>query len=62
MITLRITTHSGDEDIIQVENFDAEEITKQRNDNDIQAITIGDISYSKIDLKNVKPIYDGTVE
>lgn len=56
MIKLEITTHSGDLDIIEVEEFDPEKLNDLRNNNEIEAILIGENSYSRIDLKNVKVI------
>jgi len=56
MIKLEISTHSGVVDIVEVEAYDVEEITNKRNDHTIEAIAIGDRSYSRIDLKNIIPI------
>lgn len=56
MIKLEVTTHSGDLDIIEVEEFDPEKLNDLRNNNEIESILIGDNSYSRIDLKNVKVI------
>lgn len=55
MIKLEVSTHSGDVDIIEVEEFNAEEITDKRNGDD-EAIAIGNHSYSRIDIKNIKPV------
>lgn len=57
MIKLEVSTHSGDVDVIDVEEFDAQEITELRNGGE-EAIAIGNYSYSRIDLKNIKPILD----
>lgn len=54
MIKLKVTTHSGDEDIIEVESFDVDKITELRNGDD-EAIALGNCSYSRIDIKNIKP-------
>lgn len=57
MVKLEITTHSSNEvDIIEVEKYDAQHINQQRNDDTILAILIGENSYSRIDLKNIKVI------
>lgn len=56
MIKLEITTHSGDLDIIEVKEYDAEKLNDLRNNNEIESILIGENSYSRIDLKNVKVI------
>lgn len=56
MFKLNVTTHSGENDIVEVEVYDPNELNTQRNDESIQAILIGQNSYSRIDLKNVKLI------
>ena len=59
---VNVTTHSGESDIVEVENYDAEAINKLRNDDSIQAILIGNNSYSRIDLKNIKVVKEETTE
>ena len=54
MIKIEVSTHSGDVEVIELDEYDADEITQKRNDNSIEAITIGDHSFSRIDIKNVK--------
>jgi len=56
LIKLEITTHSGDLDIIEVKEYDADKLNDLRNNNEIESILIGENSYSRIDLKNVKVI------
>ena len=56
MIKLEITTHSGDLDIIEVEEFNPEKLNDLRNNSEIESILIGENSYSRIDLKNIKVI------
>lgn len=56
MITIKVTTHSGDEDLIQVESYDATDMETKWNDELIQGIKIGDNVYSRIDLKGIKLI------
>lgn len=56
MIKLNVTTHSGADDIVEVESYDVEEMTAQMNNNELHAIAIGDNIYSRIDLKNIKPV------
>lgn len=56
MIKLNVTTHSGADDIVEVKSYNAKDMAEQMNDNDIQAIAIGENVYSRIDLKNIKPI------
>ena len=51
-----VTTHSGDADELIVEEFDPVEINDQLNDNELLSILIGDHIYSRIDVKNIKPV------
>lgn len=62
MFKLNVTTHSGLDDIVEVETYNPIELNTQRNDESIQAILIGPNSYSRIDLKNVKLIEEVTNE
>lgn len=57
MIKLEVSTHSGDTDIIEVEEYDASEITELRN-GDCEAIALGNHSYSRIDIKNIKQVVE----
>ncbi len=59
MIKLEVSTHSGETDVIEVDEYDAEEMTELRNGDD-EAIAIGNYSYSRIDIKNVKPVKEDT--
>lgn len=54
MIKLEVSTHSGDVDVIEVEEFDVNGITEKRNDSTLEAIVLGNHSYSRIDIKNIK--------
>ena len=60
MIKLEVSTHSGDIDLVQVELYDADDMAEQLNDNDIQAVAIGNNVYSRIDLKNIKLIEESS--
>lgn len=54
---LKITTHSGDQDIVEVEGYDARETSKEVNSSqDEHTIAFGNNIYSKIDIKSVKPL------
>jgi hypothetical protein len=53
---LNITTHSGLDDIVTVETYDPVTLNEQINDEKIQSIVIGENIYSRIDLKNIKPV------
>ena len=56
MINLRITTHSGEDDVIEVENYNPDELVEKLNDNEIYSIKIGSNIYSRIDIKNIKQV------
>jgi len=55
-MSLKVTTHSGDEDNVQVTDYNSLEMAEKMNDENIQGIAIGDNVYSRIDLKSIKPI------
>lgn len=57
MEKIEVTTHSGDRDVIEVESLDMEKIHEERN-NGVEAVLIGNYSYSRIDLKNIRPVSD----
>lgn len=54
---IEVTTHSGDRDVIEVDSLDMEKIHEERN-GDVEAVLIGNYSYSRIDLKNIRPVSD----
>ena len=54
MIKLEISTHSGDVDVVEVEDYDANDVAEKINDESIQAVVFGKNVYSRIDLKNIK--------
>ena len=56
MIKLEISTHSGDIDIVEVDEYSADSVVEQLNNSEVQAVVFGDNVYSRIDVKNVKPI------
>ena len=56
MIKLEISTHSGDIDIVEVVEYSAVEVAEQLNNSELQAVVFGDNVYSRIDVKNVKPV------
>lgn len=55
MVKLEVSTHSGDVDVLVVENYDVYELEEKRN-SEVEAVAIGDNIYSRIDLKNIKVI------
>ena len=61
MITLEITTHSGLNDVVSVETYNAIEtaailngITKNESCNQYSVVVFGDNIYSCVDIKSVK--------
>lgn len=56
MTKLEVSTHSGEVDILEVENYNADELESRLNDHEIHAIKIGSNIYSRIDVKNIKVI------
>lgn len=55
---LEITTHSGRNDEVEVENFNIQAIHEQTNDQSLNTIVIGDKLYSRIDIKYIGPKID----
>lgn len=53
---LRVTTHSGEDDVVEVEDYNAAELNQQMNDRELHSLAIGNHIYSRIDLKNIQPI------
>ena len=56
MIDLRVVTHSGTEDIVSTEKYDAADLETKINDDSIQVIALGGNIYSRIDIKLIKPV------
>ena len=56
MIKLEISTHSGEIDIVEVDEYSADSVAEQLNNSEVQAVVFGDNVYSRIDVKNVKPV------
>ena len=61
MIMLEITTHSGLNDVVSVETYNAMEtaailngITKNESGNQYSVVVFGDNIYSCVDIKSVK--------
>ena len=55
---LKVTTHSGEDDIVEVDSYEPGELNAKMNDHEIHSIIIGKNIYSRIDLKNIKVIED----
>lgn len=63
MVKLRIITHSGTEDIVDIDTYDALETVKDLNNSSNEhVIAFGDNIYSKIDIKSVKPVVEAEAE
>lgn len=59
MIKLKISTHSGTEVEVEVEEYNPQELASELNDNQNgSAIALGEIIFSKIDVKQVVPVKD----
>lgn len=56
MTKIEVSTHSGDVNTIEIDDYDARKITEMRNDSTIEAITLGNHSYSRIDIKNIRAL------
>lgn len=56
MVEIEVSTHSGDIDVVSVEKYEPKDMAQKLNDNDVHSILIGDNIYSRIDIKNIKPV------
>lgn len=56
MVKLQLSTHSGEVDILEVQNYNPNEIAEKINDNNINVIVLAKNIYSKIDIKHIKVI------
>lgn len=54
MIRVKVTTHSGEDDLLELEEYDPAEVDRKRNDESVVSILIGGNSYSRIDIKNIR--------
>ena len=48
--------HSGEVYEIEVENYDATEVHRQRNDNNVSSILFGNHDLSRINIRDIVPI------
>lgn len=53
---LKVITHSGQEHEIDVGSYDAAALNQQINDSSIYTILIGNMIFSRIDIKYVGPV------
>lgn len=58
MIKLEVSTHGSESFIVEVEEYNAESLNEQLNDNDINTVALGDLVISRINVKSVKPIQE----
>lgn len=56
MVKLQLSTHSGEVDILEVQDYNPNELAEKINDNNINVIVLAKNIYSKIDIKNIKVI------
>ncbi|MGN0448781.1 MAG: hypothetical protein ACI4G0_00250 [Ruminococcus sp.] len=59
---LKVFMHSGEEYEIAAESYNAAELNEQRNDDTISSILIGDYSLSRINIRDVIPVHEESVE
>ncbi|MCJ7840496.1 hypothetical protein MUB24_06090 [Lederbergia sp. NSJ-179] len=58
MIKLEVSTHGSESFIVEVEEYNAESLNEQLNDNDINTVVLGDLVISRINVKSVKPVQE----
>jgi len=56
MVKLQLSTHSGEVDILEVQDYNPNELAEKINDNNINVIVLAENIYSKIDIKHIKVI------
>lgn len=56
MVKLQLSTHSGEVDILEVQNYNPNELAEKINDNNINVIVLAKNIYSKVDIKHIKVI------
>jgi len=56
LIKLEVSTHGGEVNIINVSEYNSDDMASKLNDSELYAIAIGDFVFSRIDVKNIKPI------
>lgn len=59
---LKIYTHSGEEYPVEIENYDATEIHRQRNDPEVLSILFGNHDLSRINIRDIVPIEEPVIE
>ncbi|MDQ0270715.1 hypothetical protein [Cytobacillus purgationiresistens] len=56
MIKLKIDTYNSGNYEVEVETYNASEINQQLNDRDINTVLVGDLIFSRIEVKLITPI------
>lgn len=56
MVKLQLSTHSGEVDVLEVQDYNPNELAEKINDNNINVIVLAKNIYSKIDIKHIKVI------
>lgn len=58
MIKLKVLTHNSGEYETQAESFDPVALNEQLNSNEINTVVIGDLIFSRIDIKVVTKVQE----
>ncbi len=58
MIKLKIETHDNNSFEVEVQEYNAESLNEQLNDNDLNTVALGDLVISRINVKSVKPVQE----
>lgn len=62
MVTLRVKTHGREEFIVKVEDYDANELNEQCNNNALTTVCVGDVVISRINIESISIIEDEPTE
>lgn len=58
MINLIVETHDGNSYDVEVEEYNADSLNEQLNNNELNTVALGDLVISRINVKSVKPVYN----
>jgi hypothetical protein len=61
IMNLRILTHDGLDLITNVETFNAAEVNEKLNNNDVHTIVLGNMIFSRINIKAIIPEINETL-
>lgn len=56
MIKIEIKTHSGDIDVVDIDNYIPLDVLNELENTEKSHIALGNNIYSKIDVKSIKPV------